>query len=53
MKPVLYLDIDGVLWDVDMSKVPAVEMEDAYKGANGVAEFMAFTSRCAGSRLGR
>ncbi len=42
MKPVMYLDIDGVLWDVDMSKVPAEEMEDAYKGANGVAEFMAF-----------
>lgn len=32
-KPVLYLDVDGVLWDVD---------ETGYHGAPGVAEFMDF-----------
>lgn len=41
MKPVMYLDIDGVLWDVDLQKVPGrIAMDDAYKGANGVAGFM-------------
>jgi len=34
MKPVLYLDIDGVLWDVTET--------GTFKGSNGLEEFMTF-----------
>lgn len=39
-KPVMYLDVDGVLWDIHPDAKPG----DAKvaKGANGVAEFMDF-----------
>lgn len=40
-KPVLYLDIDGVLWDVD---VPIWELVREFlpRGANGIQDFMDF-----------
>ena len=42
MKPVMYLDVDGVLWDVDLAVAGkhGIAMEDAYKGANGLEAFI-------------
>jgi len=40
MKPVLYLDVDGVLWDLRPDASHLVSTTDNAKGANGLREFL-------------